>query len=100
MARVKGTASLLNNTKALTDLVLEEGPEVGYGFVANEINRIMPSANISTYEVAAFHKVALCLYATDVNLKGAVETAKANAGAIANHIVHSFVEMNRERVKG
>ena len=58
---------------------MEEGAEVGYGLAANAINHKIPKANILMVEVAASHKIVLCLVVSDLD----IEIAKAESATVA-----------------
>jgi len=62
---------------------LEEGAAVGYGLAANAINHKIPKANILMVEVAASHKIVMCLVVSDLDIEATVEIAKAESATVA-----------------
>jgi hypothetical protein len=78
--KLKGTASVLHETKTYEELVEKHSVEVANGLLANAINTALPNAGITSNDVAGFSKVTIALRTGEVDL---AKTAKANADAAA-----------------
>lgn len=65
--KLKGTASVLNQTKTYEELVQKHSPEVANGLLANAINNALPNAGITSNDVAGFSKVTTALRTGEVD---------------------------------
>lgn len=86
-ALLKGTASVLNQTKTYEELVQKHSPEVANGLLANAINNALPNAGITSNDVAGFSKVTTALRTGEVDLAKTAEEANADAEAVSANIL-------------
>ena len=85
--KLKGTASVLNQTKTYEELVQKHSPEVANGLLANAINNALPNAGITSNDVAGFSKVTTALRTGEVDLAKTAEEANADAEAVSANIL-------------
>jgi hypothetical protein len=88
--KIKGTASVLNQTKVYEGLVAEYSTEVANGLLAKAINSALPSANITPGDVNGFSKVTSALRTGDVDLGNTAEKAKSDATEVSETIIASL----------
>jgi len=85
--KIKGTASVLNQTKTYEELVQKHSAEVANGLLANAINTALPNAGITSDDVAGFSKVTTALRTGEVDLAKTAEEANADAAAVSKSII-------------
>jgi len=85
--KIKGTASVLNQTKTYEELVQKHSAEVANGLLANAINTALPNAGITSDDVVGFCKVTTALRTGEVDLAKTTEEANADAAAVSEGII-------------
>ena len=85
--KLKGTASVLHETKTYEELVEKHSVEVANGLLANAINNALPNAGITSNDVAGFSKVTTALRTGEVDLAKTAEEANADAEAVSANIL-------------
>ena len=85
--KLKGTASVLHQTKTYEELVQKHSVEVANGLLANAINTALPNAGITSNDVAGFSKVTIALRTGEVDLAKTAKEANADAAAVSANII-------------
>ncbi|WP_227630238.1 hypothetical protein, partial [Klebsiella pneumoniae] len=85
--KLKGTASVLHETKTYEELVEKHSVEVANGLLANAINTALPNAGITSNDVAGFSKVTIALRTGEVDLAKTAKEANADAAAVSANII-------------
>ena len=98
--KLKGTASVLNQTKTYEELVQKHSPEVANGLLANAINNALPNAGITSNDVAGFSKVTTALRTGEVDLAKTAEEANADAEAVSANILAGLTAKQKSTDEG
>lgn len=94
--KIKGTASVLNQTKVYEDLVEEYSTEVANGLLAKSINDALPNAGVTSNDVNGFSKVTTALRTGIVDLESTAEKAKSDAAEVTKNILSNIIKTPEE----